>query len=696
MVPTDREIIFWGYDMKNELTSLPFLYGAAYYDEYMPYDRIDTDFSLMKEAGMNVIRIAESTWSTWEPRDNCFDFTHLHRMLDHAKKYDLKVIVGTPTYAVPSWLVKKHPDILSITREGHMLYGHRQLTDITNPNYLKYAERMIRRLMSEVSDHPQVIGYQLDNETRSAGAASPETQKLFIKRLKEKYPDINDFNHDFGLDYWSNRVDDWDAFPDVRGTINGSLSAAYKAFLRDVITDFLHWQSDILHEYMRDDQFITHNFDFSWISYSYGIQPEVNQQDCAKCMDIAGTDIYHLAQDDLDGAMISFGGSVGRSLKKAPYLVLETQSQGRVAWLPYPGQLRLMAYSHIANGAASVLYWNWHSIHNAIESYWKGILSHDLTPGYIYNELSSFRHEMMPWEDHLIIREKHSPAAILADNSSLTGIDEFPYMVDDEPGQYNEVLRTIYDTLYKMNIETDIVYKDDDLSRYPLLIVPMLYSASEKTIERLRAYVEGGGYLVMTFRSCFSDENLKIYPDAQPHSLTDVTGMSYSNFTIPKNVSISYTDTRDTAKACEAVNWMELINPTTADIWATYEHPAWKNTAAITHKRYGSGTCVYLGCGLNTEGYRELFKRVLSETNITSSVNEFPLIKKTGINTHGNRVIYMLNYSENEAHFTYEDSPGRLIIDENGAANSLEGSRRISTDDVLTIKPWSLLVAEIM
>ena len=74
------------------------LYGVAYYDEYMPYDRIETDFKMIRDAGMNVIRIAESTWSTWEPEEGVFDFTHLHRMLDCAAKYELKVIVGTPTY----------------------------------------------------------------------------------------------------------------------------------------------------------------------------------------------------------------------------------------------------------------------------------------------------------------------------------------------------------------------------------------------------------------------------------------------------------------------------------------------------------------------------------------------------------------------------------------------------------------------
>ena len=127
-----------------------FLFGAAYYEEYMPYERTETDFKLMKEAGMNVIRIAESTWSTWEPSDGVFDFSHLTHMLECAEKYDLKVIIGTPTYAIPSWLAKKYPDIMAYGKNGHELYGHRQLFDITNPDYLRHAERIIRKLMEVV------------------------------------------------------------------------------------------------------------------------------------------------------------------------------------------------------------------------------------------------------------------------------------------------------------------------------------------------------------------------------------------------------------------------------------------------------------------------------------------------------------------------------------------------------------------
>ena len=94
------------------------LYGAAYYDEYMPYDRLDKDVEMMKKAGINTVRIAESTWSTCEPQPGVFDFSHVERVMDAMEEAGINVIIGTPTYAVPTWMVKAHPDVLAETVRG--------------------------------------------------------------------------------------------------------------------------------------------------------------------------------------------------------------------------------------------------------------------------------------------------------------------------------------------------------------------------------------------------------------------------------------------------------------------------------------------------------------------------------------------------------------------------------------------------
>ena len=77
------------------------IFGAAYYDEYTREDRLQKDLSLMKAAGINTIRIAESTWSVEEPRCGEFDFSHVTRVIEAAAEYGIRVIIGTPTYAIP-------------------------------------------------------------------------------------------------------------------------------------------------------------------------------------------------------------------------------------------------------------------------------------------------------------------------------------------------------------------------------------------------------------------------------------------------------------------------------------------------------------------------------------------------------------------------------------------------------------------
>ena len=114
----------------------------------------------------------------------------------------------------------------------------------------------------------------------------------------------------------------------MRGTVNGSLGAEFEKFQRTLVDDFLAWQADIVREYKREDQFITHNFDFEWRGHSFGVQPEVNHYHAARALTIAGVDIYHPSQDELTGAEIAFGGDMTRSLKQDNYLMIETQAQG--------------------------------------------------------------------------------------------------------------------------------------------------------------------------------------------------------------------------------------------------------------------------------------------------------------------------------------------------------------------------------
>lgn len=658
------------------------LYGVAYYDEYMPYDRIEKDMEMMVHSGMNVIRIAESTWSTLEPQEGVFYFSHLRRMLDCAKKHGLSVIVGTPTYAVPTWLVRKCPEILAITHNGQNLYGPRQNMDITHPIYLHHAEIIIRKIMEYVKDEPHIIGFQLDNETKSYDTCTPIAQAKFVEYIKEQYPDINEFNREFGLDYWSNRINTWEDFPDIRGTINQSLAAEYAKFQRKLVTDFLAWQASIIKEYKRPEQFITHNFDYEWHDYSFGLQPEVDQYAAAKSMNVAGCDIYHPSGDDLTGCELTTCGNIARGIKGENYLVLETQAQGNPAWLPYPGQLRLQAYSHLANGANSVLYWHWHSIHNAIESYWKGVLSHDFSEGETYKECCMIGNEWKRIGLQLKNLKKTNKIAIVANNESLTGLIQFPAESKDAHS-YNRILRWLADALFKLNVEYDIIPADETLlENYDCIILPAFYSAKDSYLEALDTFVANGGNLITTFKSAFSDEHLKIHNDAQPHILHKVLGIHYDQFTYPKDVAVTFA-----SETSAATEWMEMVICDTAISLANYEHHTWNRYTAIAKNNYGKGHTLYLGTLFGENTLESVLEYFLDECEIKESTKlpfeaTYPVAIKQGINDDGKHIMYYLNFSNSV----------QSIRNIAGNAVELISTLSISKGVEFTIEPWGVAI----
>ena len=646
------------------------LYGAAYYDEYMPYDRLDKDVEMMKKAGINTVRIAESTWSTCEPQPGVFDFFHVERVMDAMEAAGINVIIGTPTYAVPTWMVKAHPDVLATTVKGRGIYGARQIMDITHPVYLFYAERVIRELMKRTAHRKCVIGFQLDNETKYYGTAGKNVQEQFVKYLREKFhDDLDALNYEFGLDYWSNRINAWEDFPDVRGTINGSLGAEFEKFQRTLVDKFLSWQADIVNEYRREEQFVTHNLDFEWRGYSYGIQPYVNHLHASQCLTIAGTDIYHPTQDELTGAEIAFGGDLIRSLKQDNYLVIETEAQGFPGWTPYKGQLRLQAYSHLASGANSVMYWHWHSIHNSFETYWKGLLSHDFQENASYKEACTIGNEFAKLGSPLVNLKKKNDVAVLVSNEALTALNWFRIQ-EQAPGAdaqsiyYNDVMRWMYDTLYRMNVECDFIWPEsENLDQYKAIVVPALYAAPDELLIRLNQYVENGGTLIASFKTAFTNENVKVSHQVQPHILKNCLGVHYDQFTFPKNVGLTGEIISKKNSLSEAKVFMELLTADGAEVLASYEHCNWKDYAAITRNHYGKGQAVYIGCMTDEDTLKAVYKAVLPEAGVEIPEYHYPIIVRKGTNDLGKTIRYFLNYSAVELEMPYEYKNGEELLE---------------------------------
>jgi beta-galactosidase len=671
-----------------------FLYGAAFYEEYMPEDRLEKDVQLMEQAGINVVRVGESTWSLWEPEDGRFEFAWMDRIIERLARAHIRVILGTPTYSIPPWMFKKHPEILVTRLDGRKAtYGLRQNMDITNPEFLRYAERVIRKIAEHYRDNRAVIGYQIDNETSSNDTAGPNVQAGFVRYLREKFSSVEQVNRIWGLVYWGQSLHDWSEVPPRDGILNPGWKLEWDRYQDSLTTGYLAWQAALLREYLRPDQFVTQDF-------AGATRSAVDERAISKSLDIAAINPYHPTQDQYDGEGSSYGGDFARSLKRTNYLVTEINAQtigwdSRSQFPPWDGQLRQDVYLMAATGANMVEYWHWHSLHYGQETYWKGVLSHDLEPGRAYAEVARTAHELARIGSHLVDLKTSNQVALLYSNDSRRGIDYMPFLVSQPAGDlpwgrvggYDLEMRRLYRALYRLNAGVDFVFPDTaGLSAYKVVVVPPLYVASDALLHRLVDYVRGGGRLVLTLKSGFCDEDSTVRPAMAPGPLREAAGFHYQEFSNLKEPLALKGDPFRAGAENRVSEWAELLLLDTAAALAYYDHPFFGNYPAITRNQFGKGEVIYEGTVLSDQLQQAVLERVLDRAQLLEPGQKLPasVRVKHGVNRGGRAIHYYFNFSETAQSVAYPYSGGTELL----------SSRPIARSATLSLEPWGVAIVE--
>ncbi len=386
------------------MTTLPprVLFGAAYYHEYQPYERLKTDLDLMTEAKFTVIRVGESVWSTWEPENGRFELDWLQPVLDGAHERGISVVLGTPTYAVPPWLARQYPEIAAEDASGKpAAWGARQEVDITHPAFLFHAERVVRAIVARYASHPAVIGFQVDNEPGPRLPHNHGVFQRFADDLRRRYGDVETLNREWGLVYWSHRLTTWADLWTPEGNAQPQYDLAWQAFQARQTTEFIAWQAGIVREYTRPEQFVT-------TCLAYG-SPGLEDDAMTDTLDVTAGNPYYDMQDSLTmpgppreklpQQWMAYGAwalhhSADRiySSRQEPFLITETNAQaigGSSDNRPaFDGQWRQAAWALVARGARMIEYWHWHTLHFGTETYWGGVLPHSGRPGRAYAELA--------------------------------------------------------------------------------------------------------------------------------------------------------------------------------------------------------------------------------------------------------------------------------------------------------------------
>ncbi|MDO5423439.1 MAG: beta-galactosidase [Eubacteriales bacterium] len=573
-----------------------FRFGADYYPEHWPRERWEQDARMMREMGLQVVRMAEFAWHKMEPEEGRFDFAWLDEAIEILGKQGIFTMLGTPTAAPPAWLIEKEPSILPVDSQGQRKgFGGRHHDCQSNESYRKHVRRIVTAMAEHYKGNPYVFAWQIDNELGNSHGdlcMCESCRRAFHGWLERKYKTIERLNEEWGTVFWSQTYDRFEQIPAPRQTPtvhNPSLLLDWKRFCSDLVIDFSHEQVKILRE-ICPHQRITHNlmgFYDKTDYFSYGEELDFASNDqypYGYYFEAPGQPSYEVA-----GCMDFI-----RSVKHQNFWMMEMQAGptggGVIGQAPRPGQLKLWTVQSIAHGADTILYFRWRTCLFGTEQFWHGILPHNGVPGRRYRELKQAIEQMTPVLEDISGVYTRGQAAFLFSYDQDWAIQIQPQHPELS---YVEEIQKYYQAFYSHNVSVEFIREEDSFEAYPVLVAPLQYLMRPELEDKFLSYVSGGGILVLTMRTGVKNWNNVCMADRPlPGRLSEAVGAVIEDYDglIWKDVKLSYKGTEGTAR-----KWADILSLTTAKPLAVYESEFYKGQPAVSVNAYGKGKVYYLG-----------------------------------------------------------------------------------------------------
>ena len=632
--------------MTDNFISPRLFLGSAYYPEHWPEERWPEDIRLMKEAGLNVARLAEFAWSTMEPSEGKIQLDWLERAIKLLADHGLATVLGTPTAAPPAWLTSKYPDALAIDEQGlPRQHGNRCHYCPTSPSMIAASKRIVRAMAERFGPNPKVIGWQTDNEF-SRTCYCDRCRQLFQQFLAQRYGKLEALNQHWSTAYWSQTYTQWEQIPIPIGSHNPGLMLEFKHFITAINRQFQKYQVDILREHLLPGAWVTHNY-MGWFD-------GFDHYEFSKDLDMASWD-YYVGTGHHDYSTHSAIHDLTRGFKQKNFWVMETQP-GCVNWsginnMLNKGEGRVMAWQGVAHGADGILYWQWRSALGGQEQYHGTLVDQSGQPRPFYEEVQQLGKEFAAAGELIAGSVPKARIAMLNSYQSRWSIQWQRHHRDFD---YIQHFNHYYRPLAEMNMAVDILPADhiqdvSELSPYKLIIAPALLIITDKLAEALTAFVSRGGLLVLTIRSGMKDSYNALLPMRQPGLLQELAGVEVEEFyALDEPVAI-----KGTWLNGQSQQWAERLRQVSQvklSVLARYEKSnGWlDDQMAVTLGGYGQGVTYYVGAYLDDQAQRAFTEKVLGAALL------HPLITPKGVEHHtrttpeGADIHFVINHEDEE------------------------------------------------
>ncbi len=474
--------------------------GVCWYPEQWPKERWATDAAMMREAGLELVRIGEFAWSRMEPRPGAHDWAWLDDAVATLHDAGLRVMLGTPSATPPIWLVERSPEIVSVGPDGRRrAVGSRRFTCPTSPTYRREAARIAAALVERYGSHPAVVAWQIDNEPGNHDSARcwcAACERAFQGWLSARFGgDISALNAAWGTVFWSQ---EYPAFSSVRlprpsmTAHTPHLLLAHRRFSSAQMASFIAEQAAIVRRGAPQAEVTVNHFigdlhvDQSAMVSAPGFDP-IGAHDnyphgYAGALDVA------FAHDHARG----LAGPDGRGW------VME-QQPGPVNWTPTnppvpPGQVRVWSWQAALHGIDTLLYFRWRAGRTGQEQYHTGLLRHDATPDRGLREATEFAREAAAAD----LSRPPARAAVLFSMEDAWAIEIDPHL---QGMTHRELVVGAYSALRRLAVDVDVVSPTADLTRYALVLAPALHLHHPDRVAALRAAMDAGATVVLGPRS---------------------------------------------------------------------------------------------------------------------------------------------------------------------------------------------------
>ncbi len=577
----------------------PYL-GAAYYPEDWPLEQIDEDIALMKDAGMNVMRIAEFAWSRMEPYEERYEFDWLHTAVDKLGAAGIATIMCTPTCTPPAWLTERYPEVLVVLTDGTRFgHGYRRHACPNSPIYRDHCARIVARLAGEFRDDENVIGWQIDNEL-SPVCACPVCHREFQDAMRRRFGSIDRLNEGWGTHLWSQTYQSFAQLPvpDDARSHHPSLTTAFRGFQSDSFVEFAERQADILHG-LTDQPVGTDMMPTNALDY-----PKTHE-----ALDVVQFNHYNTEEHFYQPV---FWFDYCRTLKDRPFWCTETSTcwNGGVAANGYraPGFCRANSWLPIALGGEANLYWLWRSHWSGQELMHGSVVSSCGRPLHIIDEVKGVAAGFALAADFINgTRPAQSGLAMHFSGLAWLMFGVQPMVRGFHYGE--KILREFHHPLIRGQFRPDVIEPGAALDPYCVICSPFLPALDEGGLcERIVPWVEGGGTWIVGPMSDIRTLDATKYTHAPFGSIEEWAGV-HCKYQIPGEPTDFALEWADGRRSIGSV-WYDRFDLRGAEALATYADGPLAGLSAVTRHAVGRGSIVLLGTLPRADELRELVRNV--------------------------------------------------------------------------------------